>query len=444
MSRKTEHGQTWSSYNIELYTTRTGPPLGTLFFKEIEQQAREKLRNHPSAFLYVYGSAGQGAACDANVSELAKWMFVPRMLRDATVRNIQTSLFGVKHSSPLVIAPIGVQGLMHPDADIATAQAAANVGVTFTMSSASTRTIEQVGEACGSNHRWYQLYWPIQDDITLSLLKRAKASGFHALVVTLDTPTIGYRPHDLAQAYLPFVHGWGSQVGLSDPVFMAKLNEPVRTNPPMFPYEPEKLDKLVRDGDEKAMRTNQLAVEWQKNLASGKFRTWEDLKFLKDNWDGPIILKGIMSVKDAELAIDYGMDGIVVSNHGGRQVEGSVPTFWALRKICASLKVKEAQKSEKLTVLFDSGIRTGSDIIKAIAAGAQAVMLGRPFMYGLATGGKEGVEQVIRSILADCELTMGLAGFKDLEELQAEGEEMLVKIDDTHQSEPRLSTGSRL
>ncbi|KAI0698139.1 oxidoreductase [Cytidiella melzeri] len=418
----------WSSYMLDIYTSRKGPALGTLYMKELEEMAREKLKERPGAFLYVAASAGNGSADAANRAELDKWKIIPRMLRDATKRDVNTTLFGVNYRSPVIVAPVGVQGIVHPDAEIASTQAAAKLGVTYCTSTAATRTLEQIAEANGDGHRWFQLYWPVDRDITESLLKRAKASGYSALIITLDTMLLGFRPHDLATAYLPFMHSVGSQIGLSDPVFMAKHGKQPMFDIPEYPYDPEKFEKLLAEGDERTKELVFLAAEWIKQVNSGTFRNWEQLKHVRDNWEGPLILKGILSVEDAEMAMEHGVDGIVVSNHGGRQVEGAVPSIWALDQICSSPKVKEAQASGKLTVLFDSGIRTGSDIIKAIALGAQGVLLARPFMYGLTVGGQGGVEEVLRMTLADLEITLGLSGYKSLKEVQGQREKVVVKI----------------
>ncbi|KAI0345557.1 FMN-dependent alpha-hydroxy acid dehydrogenase [Trametopsis cervina] len=418
----------WSSYMLDIYARRKGPALGTLYINELEERAREKLKDQPGAFMYVAGSAGNGTADAANRAELEKWKIIPRMLRDATKRDLNTTLFGVQYRSPIIVSPVGVQGIVHPDAEIATTKAAAKLGIPYCMSTAATRTIEAVAEANGDGHRWYQLYWPVSEDITESLLKRAKASGYTALIITLDTMLLGWRPHDLATAYLPFMHSVGSQIGLSDPVFMARFGKKPITEYPEYPYSPEKFEKLYAEGDEKATELIFLASQWIKEVNSGTFKSWENLEHIRKHWDGPIILKGILSVEDAELALEHKLDGIVVSNHGGRQVEGSIPAIWALDKICASPKIQEAQASGKLTVLFDSGIRTGSDVIKAMALGAQGVLLARPFMYGLTVGGQEGVEEVLRITLADLEITLGLSGYKNIQEIQGKRDKVVVKI----------------
>ncbi|KAG6899761.1 hypothetical protein C0993_007058 [Termitomyces sp. T159_Od127] len=351
------------------------------------------------------------------------------MLVDATKRSLETTLFGVTHPSPIILAPIGVQGIFHGDGELAPASAAGKLGIPFVMSSASSRSIEEVATANGNGHRWYQLYWPRTNDVTLSILNRAKENGFTALIVTLDTMTIGWRPHDLERAYMPFGHGVGIQVGRSDPVFMARYGrEPVHERPD-FPYDYEEKDRLFLAGDEKTREAVFFGTEWLKECNSGLYRDWEDLKFLRKNWQGTLVLKGIQSVLDAEKALEYDVDGIIISNHGGRQVDGAIPSIYALDNIMKSVKVREAQASGKLTVLFDSGIRTGPDVLKALALGAQAVLLGRPWVYGLIVGGEPGVEQVIRHTLADLDTTLGLAGYKSLGDVQGKRDAAITKLD---------------
>lgn len=415
----------------EIYHSRKAPhPLGSVKFEEIEARAREKLKDIPGAFDYAGGSAGTNSTYAANQRAFAKWGIIPRMLRNASDRTLETTLFGKKLPSPIILAPIGVQGTFNAEGEFPAARAAQKLGIPFTLSTAASRTIEEVAEANGDGHRWFQLYWPRSDDVTLSLLRRAKASGYTALVVTLDTTIIGWRPHDLDRSYLPFVHGLGVQVGISDPVFMARFNkQPISKTDFEFPYDSDKFNKAFVDGDEKVKEFVQLGVEWMKEANIGIFRTWEDLNFLRENWEGPLIVKGIQCLEDAEKALQYGVDGIVVSNHGGRQVDGAIPSLYALEQIMRSEEVRYAQRSGKLTILFDSGIRTGSDIIKAIALGAQAVLLGRPYLYGSILGGQAGVEQVIKHTLADLDTNLALSGYKNLGEIQGKGEEVLMKLD---------------
>ena len=211
--------------------------------------------------------------------------------------------------------------------------------------------------------------------MTSSLLKRAKENGYSALIVTLDTMSIGWRPHDLDTAYLPFFHSYGCQNGFSDPVFMARYGkQPEIRTELAFPYDPQEINNRFAQGDPAAKAQVYMGTEWVKEMSSGRQRSWDELKLIRDNWEGPLVLKGIQCAADAELAIDAGVDGIVVSNHGGRQVDGGVSALWSLENIMKSSKVKEAQATGKFTVLFDSSVRSGPDIFKALALGAQAVL----------------------------------------------------------------------
>ncbi|KAG9308452.1 FMN-dependent alpha-hydroxy acid dehydrogenase [Chiua virens] len=434
----------------EIYMQAQPPILGTVNIKEIEDKAREVLKDHLCAFLayhhhewaltpvvldaaaymYTFGSAGTCSTDAANKKAFENWKIVPQMLVGATNRKLETTIFGVKYPVPIFVSPVGVQGILHPDGELASAAAAGAVGVPYIMSTASSRSIEDVATANGPNgHRWYQLYWPRTTEITLSLLNRAKANGFTALVITLDTMALGWRPHDIETGYLPFACGVGIQVGTSDPVFMKRFDlAPRQGEITTFPLDPPKIREAAANGDEHFAREVMLGKEWLGEVNSGVFRTWDDLKFIRRNWDGPIVLKGIQRVSDAEKAIGHGIDGIVVSNHGGRQVDGAIGSLDALNKIMQSQAVLAAQKSGKLTVLFDSGIRTGSDIIKALAMGAQGVLLARPFLYGLAIAGQQGVEQILRQTICDLHVTMGLTGYGDINEIIGKRDEILMKL----------------
>lgn len=286
------------------------------------------------------------------------------------------------------MAPVGVNSLFHRDKEIGVAQACAALNVPFTLSTVSQSTMEEVAEAAPGSPKWFQLYWPNDDEITASLLKRAKDSGYTALVVTLDTWTLGWRPHDLDTANVPFMLGEGDANGFSDPVFRRKF-------------------AAMSDGSTPEENPLQAALYWVSAAFPGTSHSWEELKTLKKLWDGPIILKGILSVEDAQLAVEYGMDGIVVSNHGGRQIDGAIATLDILPEIVDAV-------GSKLTVMMDSGIRTGADIAKALALGAKAVFVGRPVVYGLGINGKEGAEAVLAGLLADLDLTMGLAGVQNI------------------------------
>jgi lactate 2-monooxygenase len=253
------------------------------------------------------------------------------------------------------------------------------------LSTAATTAIEDVAVANGDGQRWYQLYWPKDRAVAASLLGRAQAAGYSVLVVTLDTRVLAWRPRDLDNGYLPFLQGVGIQNYLSDPAFQASLVQPVDVDP-----------------DSAVLKYTQMFGDMS--------LTWDDIPFLRQHWHGPIVLKGILSAADAVRAADCGVEGIVVSNHGGRQVDGSVAALDALPSVAEAV-------GARLTVLFDSGIRGGADMLKALALGAQAVLLGRPYVYGLGLGGEGGVRHVLRVLRNDFELTMRLTGMARLSDL---------------------------
>jgi lactate 2-monooxygenase len=368
----------FGGYQNEIYLQGLGdqlPPF-TTDPTRLEALAREKLESGP--FGYVAGGAGSGATVAANREAFGRWRIMPRMLTDATSRDLGVTVVGQEMPAPVLLAPVGVQSIVHPDGELATARAAAALGVTMVLSTASSHTIEEVADASGSGSRWYQLYWPNDNDVTISILQRAKASGFSTLVVTLDTWTLAWRPNDLDQAYLPFIRGIGNAIPFSDPAFRALLAKSPEEDP------------------------TAAILQWIP-MFTGTDRRWDQLPFLREHWDGPIVLKGIQHIDDARRATDVGMDGIIVSNHGGRQVDGAVAALDMLPEITAAV-------GDRLDVLFDSGVRTGADIVKALALGAKAVLLGRPYVYGLGLSGEDGVRHVVRSILADLDLTLGLSG----------------------------------
>jgi isopentenyl diphosphate isomerase/L-lactate dehydrogenase-like FMN-dependent dehydrogenase len=252
--------------------------------------------------------------------------------------------------------------------------------------------MEQVAAANDGGQRWYQLYWSKDRAVAASFLARAKAAGFSVLVVTLDTRLLAWRPRDLDLAYLPFLRGIGVQNYLTDPAFQAGLAQPADADP----------DAAI--------------LRWTQIFGDSSL-TWDDLPFLRRHWDGPIVLKGIQSVADARRAADAGAEGIIVSNHGGRQVDGALGALDALPAIADAV-------GSRLTVLFDSGIRGGADMLKALALGARAVLIRRPYVYGLGVGGEDGVRHVLRALRNEFELTMRLSGHASLAEL---GQDSLVK-----------------
>lgn len=376
---------TFGSYQNEIYLQGLAdqlPPFST-DATALEDIARGRME--PGPFGYVAGGAGSGATVRANREAFGRWRIVPRMLTGASVRDLSTTVLGTTMPAPVLLAPVGVQSILHADGELATARAAAGLGIPMILSTAASNTIEEVAQASGDGQRWFQLYWPSDNEVTISILDRARAAGFSTLVVTLDTWTLAWRPQDLDRAYLPFIRGIGTAIPFSDPAFVAGLAKSPAEDPPAA------------------------ILRWI-SMFTGTDHRWDQLPFLREHWSGPIVLKGIQHVDDARRARDMGMDGIVVSNHGGRQVDGAVAALDVLPEIVAAV-------GDQLEVLFDSGVRTGADILKALALGAKAVLIGRVYAYGLALAGEGGVRHAVRGVLAELDLTLGLSGHRSLAEL---------------------------
>jgi L-lactate dehydrogenase (cytochrome) len=377
--------QPLETYQDEIYltgTTGTTPGFPT-DLSRMEEAARAAMTLQ--AFDYVAGSAGSGDTARENLAAFRRWRIVPRMLTDVSTPSYGRAVLGTELTVPFLLAPVGVLAIAHPDGELAVARAAAAQRVPMILSTAASATMEDVAKANGDGQRWYQLYWPKDRSVAASLLGRAQAAGYSVLVVTLDTRTLAWRPRDLANGYLPFLQGIGIQNYLSDPAFRAPLTSPVEADP------------------------SAAILRWTQIFGDTSL-TWDDLPFVRQHWNGPIVLKGIMSAADALRAAAAGMDGIVVSNHGGRQVDGAAGALDALVPIVAAV-------GSRLAVLFDSGVRGGADMLKALALGAQAVLIGRPYVYGLALGGEAGVRHVLRALRQEFELTMRLAGLSRLSEL---------------------------
>jgi lactate 2-monooxygenase len=342
--------------------------------EEWEARAAEALE--PGPFDYIAGGAGSESTMRANLEAFARRRLRPRMLTGNSERDISVEILGTTSSAPFLLAPIGVLSIAHPEGELAVARAAASTDVPIVLSSAASHSIEEVAEI--DPPRWFQLYWVNDREVTVSLVKRAEAAGYSALVVTVDTLSLGWRDRDLRKAYLPFLSGEGCAQFFSDPVFRSRLEQP-----------PEE--------DMLAAAARMLSMFPNLELS------WDDLAWLREQTQMPLLVKGILTGEDGERARGCGADGIVVSNHGGRQVDGAVAALDAL------VEVRDAVGPEA-TVLMDSGIRRGADVLKALALGADAVLLGRPYAYGLAVGGQEGVEAVIRHLMAETDITLALAG----------------------------------
>jgi lactate 2-monooxygenase len=361
----------------------------------LRDAAREVLDARADA--YVAGSAGSEATEDANRAAFRRWQLVPRMLRDVAERDLSVELLGRTHPTPLLCGPVGVQSIVHDEAEVAVARGAHAVEVPYVLSTVSSYPIEEVAEASGDGARWFQLYWPAEDAVADSMIQRAADAGYEAVVVTLDTRLLAWRPRDLATAYLPFLHAEGLSNYLTDPAFLAGL--------------PDGGDAVRSEGwRSMSDETRQAAVLRWIATFSDPSQTWDDLRELVDRSPIPVLVKGIQHPDDARLAVDAGVAGLVVSNHGGRQVDGAIGSLDALPHVVDAV-------GDEVAVLFDSGVRTGADVAIALALGADAVLIGRPYVWGLALQGAAGVEHVLRCLLADLDLTMALSGVRSVAEL---------------------------
>ncbi|WP_419898835.1 alpha-hydroxy-acid oxidizing protein [Roseomonas sp. USHLN139] len=367
---------------------------------------------------YVAGGAGLERSMAANRAAFDRWRLLPRQLRDVSARDLSVELFGRRLPLPFLLAPIGVLELAHAGADLAAARAAAAAGIPFVTSSQASRSLEDIAGAGGP--RWFQLYCSSRDELTESFIRRAEAAGYEALVVTLDTTQIGWRPRDLATGYLPFLRGRGLANYLSDPVFrdLAFEDRAPGERPPIGPGALPAMLELLRHfpGPMRGPADVKRAILSIRRFIAVYARPdldWDDLPFLRRCTRLPILLKGILHPEDAARAVAAGMDGIIVSNHGGRQVDGAVAALDALPAVVARV-------AGQVPVLFDGGLRSGADMLKALALGARALLLGRPYVYGLALGGEAGVRAVIENFAAELDLTMALSGQRDFRSMDAD------------------------
>ena len=353
----------------------------------LEQKAKEKMS--PVAWAYISGGAGLESTLSANRSDFDRWRIVPRMMRNVEMRDLSTDFFGNTIPAPFFLAPVGVLEMAHREADEAVAAAAAESGIPYIFSNQASVPMERCAAVMGNSPRLFQLYWSRSNDLVLSFLQRAEACGCSALVVTLDTTMLGWRVRDLDLGSLPFLKGMGIAQYTSDPVFQRLVDEQddgnavrpkvtlsaINTLFSAAQHYPGGFLQNIRSG--RALK----AVRTFTSLYSRPNITWADLPFLREHTRLPIILKGIMHPDDARKALDYGVDGIYVSNHGGRQVDGSASTIAALPSIAEAVR-------ERAPILFDSGVRGGADAFKALALGATAVGIGRPYCYALTIAGR--------------------------------------------------------
>ncbi|HEY6637637.1 MAG TPA: alpha-hydroxy-acid oxidizing protein [Solirubrobacterales bacterium] len=353
-------------------------PTLPIAWAELEDRAREGLDER--AVAYIFGGAGSEDTMRANLEAFRRWRIVPRVLRkDLSVRDLSLELLGTRMPAPVLLAPIGMQTLLHEDGELAVARAAAAIGLPLITSTVAATPLEEIADANGGGPRWFQLYWPNDDELAASLVRRAESAGYSAVVLTVDNYLPGWKPRDLQQAYLPSLEGVGIAHYLSDPVFRSRLER-----------SPEE-------------DTGPAIGHFLEVFANPRL-TWERLEWLRGTTSLPLVLKGILHPDDAREARERGVDGIVVSNHGGRQIDGAIASLDALPPILDAV-------GDGMAVLLDSGIRSGADVFKALALGADAVLVGRPYLWGLALDGQNGVETVLRGLLAELDLTMALSGF---------------------------------
>ena len=355
-----------------------------------ELMAKQQLEK--GAFEYIQSGAGAEETLQANMDGLKQWKIVPRVLRDVSNVNLSSSIMGVPSPAPFALAPVGFQTIIHPEGELAAAKAAAACRIPYTVSTVSSYSMEAIAEVMGDAPRFFQLYWPNDDEIALSFVRRAEKNKFSAIFVTVDTPILGWRDQDKQNKYFPLLKGAGLGNYLNDPVFLQKAN----------------------------LQEKEASMQAIAEVSARLFNpglTWENIKWLREQTDLPIVIKGIVHPEDAKLAVEFGVDGIVVSNHGGRQLDGSVSSIDALSDVCNVVK-------GRIQILFDGGIRRGVDIIKALALGADAVLIGRLYAYGL-TSGQAGVEEVMKQLIGELETALALTGEKSLSNITST---TLVKI----------------
>lgn len=344
-----------------------------LTHEEWEASAKQKLEPHK--FGHIRSGAGAEETLRRNRSAFSKWAILPRMLKDVSSIDTSITLFGHTYDHPFLLAPIGMQKLAHEEGDLASVRAAAKFGVPFIASTVASYSLEDIAEAAGDNPRWFQLYWSNDEAVSFSMLERAEKAGYEAIVVTVDTVMLGWREEDLRNGFSPLRTGVGKANYVNDPAFMASL--------------PDATDDSVIQGI-------------LKNVYHPSF-DWKKIEKIKQATTLPVLLKGILHPDDAMLAVEAGIDGIIVSNHGGRQLDGVAASLDALPLVAKAV-------AGRIPVMLDSGIRRGTDLVKALALGADAVLLGRPYIYGLASGGQAGVEQVLSNFIEETKVSFALAG----------------------------------
>ena len=347
--------------------------LFPLTFDELEIAVKDKIAIGP--YSYVRSGAGGEQSLHNNRAAFQKYSIIPRFLNDLSNLDTSIELFGKKHPTPLLFAPVGMNKIAHEDGELAVVRAAAKLQMPYIQSTVSSYSMEQIAQAAPNHAKWFQLYWSTNEAISFSMVERAEKAGFEAIVLTVDTVMLGWREHDVRNQFSPLKNGFARGNYESDPVFMSTLH----------------------DDSPEAFIEAQLANIYHPTL------NWGNVRELKQRTKLPVLLKGILHPEDAKLALEVGIDGIIVSNHGGRQLDGVIGSLDALPRIIEAV-------AGRVPVLFDSGAYRGIDVLKALALGATAVAIGRPFVYGLAYAGEAGVHQVMTNLYDEFKVSMGLAG----------------------------------
>ncbi|KAI0835796.1 FMN-dependent alpha-hydroxy acid dehydrogenase [Hypoxylon sp. FL0890] len=399
----------WGLYQRELFWAPNEgkrPPFNTHPDK-LRETAKERLSL--AGWHYASCNAGLSWTHYANRQAFYRHQIIPRMLVETSKRDTATTIFGHRVSAPIGFAPIGINRIYHPTGELSPAKVAGELGLLYCLSSAGSYSIEDVARANGEGSpRFYQLYWSPDDEVTLSMLKRAADNGYSACMLTTDTWQLGWRHDDVAYGNYAFYHEHGAgDLGLNDPAFLNRLKEAK-----LDPQDPK--DKF------------KVGAEWiDKHIWHGQSFSWDRIPRLMQNWKKlsrgkPFAIKGIQSVADAKKAVEMGVDGIVVSNHAGRQVDGAVASLDALEKIADAV-------GDRTYIMYDSGIRGGADVFKALALGAKFVFVGRLWVYALGSGGEEGVRHVMKSLLADFDILMNVAGYPDLKDINRDALDSMPK-----------------
>jgi lactate 2-monooxygenase len=379
----------FGDFQLELYLAGLSGVRPELPMTAAGMEERARAALSPEILSYVAGGAGDEHTQQLNVTAFDRYGLIPRMLSGAAERDLTVELLGLSLPSPLLLAPVGVIGLCAQDhrGDLATARAAARTGVPMIASTLSEDPLEDVAAQLGDTPGFFQLYTPADRELAASFVRRAEAAGFRGIVVTLDTQILGWRPRDLGLGSFPQLKGLCLANYFSDPVFRAKLERPPEEDP------------------------RAAALQWALGFSDPAL-SWDDLAWLRSLTDLPLLLKGLCHPEDVRRAIDGGVDGIYCSNHGGRQANGGAAAIDLLPAV--------VDAAGDVPVVFDSGVRGGEHVVKALALGATAVALGRPYAYGLAVGGEDGIVHVLRCLLAEADLLMAVNGYASIADLVPE------------------------